>query len=103
MAGGIAVGRGGVLTFSGTCTIISRFASWPSDDASSPLAVTPEAWTVLSRSAVSGARSPPELKNSRWPQLFPPTVFRALSTTVRLVPWRVTSSVSTAGFLRVDW
>jgi hypothetical protein len=41
----------------GTCTIISTLASSPSVLAASPFAVSPFAWTVLRRSAVSGARS----------------------------------------------
>ena len=96
--------RCGRLTTSGTCTSMSRLASAPRLPADSPFMVVPLADTSESRSAVSGARSPPALKKSRWPhEAWPLTVSRALSTMVSEVPWRVTSSVSTAGCPWVDW
>ena len=96
--------RGRSGTRSGTWTSMRRFASSPRLAADSPFEVVPRSITSEMRSAVSGARSPPALKNSRWPQLAPPeTVSRALSTTVSDVPWRVTRRVSTAGLPAVDW
>ena len=101
---GAVARRGGSRYLSGTCTSMSRFASSPRLDADSPFDVVPFDCTSESRSAVSGARCPPALKNRRCPQLDrPETVSRALSITVIDVPWRVIRMVSTAGFLAVDW